>query len=144
MPSWKSRECSLETGNCAGHGKCVESSCNCDEGYYGLKNPQSCDTYCFGEIFNGVCRNNRTYYVGAQLDYDVEHFRELSAHLRLAVELVNNKTDGWFDDNTKQVTLKIRLNNSACDAETALAMLHDQQQWAYNTTKGTIAFTSIY
>jgi hypothetical protein len=69
------------------------------------------------------------------LDYNTENYNELITHLRLAVELVNNKTDGWFD-NLQQVTLVVRINDSACDADIALEMLDDQRKWALNVSNG--------
>ncbi len=138
MPSWVSRECSAATSYCAGHGVCVEATCVCEDGYYGLEDPISCDAYCVGEVVNKRCRSDQLYYVGAMLDFSVESFDELAAHLRLAVELVNNKTAEWFVERVKQVTLRVRLNDSACDAETALDMLDYQQEWARNSSNGDI------
>lgn len=137
MPSWASRECERETDGCAGHGKCVDATCECEDHYYGSVDTKSCDTMCFGEIVAGVCRSDHTYFVGVLLDFSSSEFVELEAHLRLAVNLVNNKTDGFLDDKLQQITIKLRVNDSACNADTSRLMLLDQEHWVYNATNGT-------
>ena len=137
MPSWASRECERATSSCSGHGICKDDTCVCEPHYYGSTYTTSCDSVCVGEIVDDVCRSDRNYYVGAHLDFSSDEFVELAAHLRLAVELVNNNTDGWMDESMKQVTLQVRLNDSACDADVARTMLLDQEQWVYNITNGT-------
>eukprot|EP00604_Paraphysomonas_vestita_P000492 CAMPEP_0174826116 /NCGR_PEP_ID=MMETSP1107-20130205/43522_1 /TAXON_ID=36770 /ORGANISM="Paraphysomonas vestita, Strain GFlagA" /LENGTH=370 /DNA_ID=CAMNT_0016058575 /DNA_START=804 /DNA_END=1913 /DNA_ORIENTATION=- len=50
--------------------------------------------------------------------------------MRLAVELINNKNDGWFDNNTAQIHFIMQLNNSGCDSEQAVVCLDYQNDWA--------------
>jgi hypothetical protein len=81
--------------------------CECDPSYYGLTDPSSCDTYCNGEVVGGACRGNVVLYIGGMVAYQYAEGPEYAANMRLAVELINNKTDGWFDNNTAQVVLRI-------------------------------------
>ena len=108
MPTWASKECEISTVYCSGHGKCNEAGhCICDTQYYGKVNPQSCDTYCDGVIGydaedSDFCMLNTTYYIGGMVNYATTAYFEVEAMINLAINLVNNKTDGWFD-NTPQV-----------------------------------------
>ncbi len=52
----------------------------------------------------------------------------------LAVELINNKTDGWFDE-LQQVTFFLQVNNSGCDASIAYNAVLDQNKWAKSGNK---------
>lgn len=46
-PSWVTRNCDEDTSHCDGHGSCSDAgTCECDENYYGLANPLSCDGFC--------------------------------------------------------------------------------------------------
>ncbi len=108
MPSWASKDCEINTESCSGHGTCNElGHCVCDPQYYGKDNPLSCDSFCEGVIGydpsgNDFCKRNTKYYVGGVVNTEEVDYRELEAMVQLAVQLINNKTDGWFDE-TPQV-----------------------------------------
>jgi hypothetical protein len=109
MPSWSSKSCEFSTNSCAGHGKCNDDgNCVCDPRYYGLHDLNSCDTFCHGEISydsdnNEFCKNiTHVNFGGVLLGFDDEE-RELLSMMLLAVELINNKADGWFDEYAQQV-----------------------------------------
>lgn len=131
MPTWMQRECSVDTNDCSGHGSCnAEGVCICEEGYYGAINTLSCDTYCEGSIDEyGKCLKNKIYYIGGVFAYQFAEAKEYAANLRLAAELINNKTDGWFDD-TKQIEFVVRVNDSACDYDTARIAATWLNDWA--------------
>lgn len=105
-PTWAQRDCIKSTNDCSSHGKCNTTGyCVCDPGYYGAINYLSCDTSCDGEIVNGKCRANTILYIGGMVAYQYAEGPEYQANMRLAVELINNKNDGWFDNNTAQVLI---------------------------------------
>jgi ABC-type branched-subunit amino acid transport system substrate-binding protein len=137
MPSWMSRECERSTQSCSGHGFCVDESCICEANYYDSSSALKCDSKCHGVIVEGVCRSNRDYYVGVNFYFDTSNFLELEAHARLAIELVNDKSNEWFSNITQQVTIIPRLNNSACDPDTARLALTDQENWVKQISNGT-------
>ncbi len=66
VPSWEVRTCLTETSECSGHGYCdaVTAKCVCDYSYYSTASPQSCDSQCDGDIYDGQCRARRTYFIG--------------------------------------------------------------------------------
>eukprot|EP00602_Paraphysomonas_sp_CaronLab_P005348 CAMPEP_0185017998 /NCGR_PEP_ID=MMETSP1103-20130426/842_1 /TAXON_ID=36769 /ORGANISM="Paraphysomonas bandaiensis, Strain Caron Lab Isolate" /LENGTH=1593 /DNA_ID=CAMNT_0027547641 /DNA_START=63 /DNA_END=4844 /DNA_ORIENTATION=- len=134
-PTWSQRACNRDTNYCSSHGQCDTSGeCICDNNYYGAANPSSCDTYCDGQIVDGACRSSMVYYIGGMVAYQYSEASEYKSSMRLAVDLINNKTDGWFDNDTAQVTLVLQLNNSACSANTAYLALQNQNQWAQGIT----------
>mmetsp|Transcript_42064 Transcript_42064/g.112132 ORF Transcript_42064/g.112132 Transcript_42064/m.112132 type:complete len:938 (+) Transcript_42064:283-3096(+) len=51
---------------------------------------------------------------------------ELDAHVQLTVDLINNKTDGWYDELLPGIELVVHKNDSQCD-----------------TVRGALAFTSL-
>jgi len=51
---------------------------------------------------------------------------ELDAHVQLTVDLINNKTDGWYDELLPGIELVVHTNDSQCD-----------------TVRGALAFTSL-
>jgi hypothetical protein len=55
---------------------------------------------------------------------------EIKSMIELTVQLINNKTDGFFDLETQHVFLHILVNNSGCAANPATTMTHRQQEWA--------------
>jgi hypothetical protein len=59
--------------------------------------------YSQGIIRDGYCIESRTFYVGGTYAGLFELSEEHRAHLKHAVDLVNNKTDGWFDAEMPQV-----------------------------------------
>jgi hypothetical protein len=130
MPTWKAKSCMKETLYCSGHGTCADTGlCICDEHYYGKLNPLSCDTYCTGEMKDSICFSLQQYYIGGLLPYSISSAPEFISIMNLAVELINNKTDGWFDD-TLQVSLTIQINNSDCDPNVAYEAVLYQSRWA--------------
>ena len=104
VPTWIQRDCDSSTNYCDGHGYCgADGVCVCDEGYYGDANPASCDTLCDGQIVNNVCRLDMTLHIGGMVAYQYAEGDEYRSSMLLAVQLINNKTDGWFDNTTAQV-----------------------------------------
>ena len=81
------RDCSF---NCR-QGTCNSlGECECHGQYVGIH----CDVFCNGAVEAGECLDIRTVYVGGMvIDATVEEY--ISA-MNLAVDLVNNKTDGFF------------------------------------------------
>lgn len=76
----------------------------------------------------GTCSYD--YYVGA-LMFDTSYYGdEYNAILRLAVELINNKTDGWLDEETKNVNLVMAVNYTFFGGETAQDLVEWQIDWA--------------
>lgn len=97
VPTWAQRDCASATSDCDGHGECDASGkCVCDFGYYGFDNLESCDTYCVGTFHpdTGACTRATTYYIGMLTDEQFPDMEEYRAQARLAVDMVNNKTDG--------------------------------------------------
>ena len=152
-PTWAQRDCMMLTSDCSSHGQCNSTGyCICDAGYYGQINPLSCDTSCDGDIVGGKCRVNTVLYIGGMVAYQYAEGPEYQANMRLAVELINNKQDGWFDNSTLQVFLLylflssskfqlfflyqvhfvMQLNNSGCDSDQAVVCLDYQNDWAKN------------
>jgi hypothetical protein len=72
----------------------------------------------------------QTYYIGVQLAFAYADMKEVSSMIRLAVELINNKTDGFFDEETAHVYLKPLVNESGCTVSSAANMVVHQQTWA--------------
>lgn len=136
MPTWTVKSCNSRTLYCNGHGTCSSLGiCECVENYYGYKDPISCDTYCDGDMVEGLCRENLIAYIGGLLPYSISGLKEYIAAMNLAVLMVNNKTDGWFDQ-TPQITFVIRINDSNCDANTAFNAILDQEKWASTNNDG--------
>lgn len=141
-PSWAERECTIDTSSCDGHGSCDSTGkCICDYGYYGFVNPESCDTYCTGTFHadTGACTRSTTYYIGFISDFQYPEYSEYIAHAQLAVQLVNNKTDGWFDDVTTDITLIINTNNSKCTQEGGYAATSGLNNWALEKSTSSLA-----
>ncbi len=112
-PTWAQRDCIEATESCSSHGYCNTTGyCVCEPGYYGSINTMSCDTYCDGDIINGNCRTNTILYIGGMVAYQYAEGDEYQANMRLAVNLINNKTDGWFDDLTSQVTFQLLFSSN--------------------------------
>jgi hypothetical protein len=134
VPTWSQRQCEMNTNYCSSHGTCSSTGeCICDYGYYGYENINSCDTYCVGtfDLVTGGCAKFTTYYVGVILDYQFQEYSEYLAHITLAAEMVNNKTDGWFDE-ILNVHLILNVSDTACDYQVALQASDKLNQWAYS------------
>ena len=70
------------------------------------------------------------YYVGGIHSVHFIESPELNAILGLAVDLVNNKTDGWLDYETRDVNLVMRINASDAGGLSAAEVLNTQIEWA--------------
>lgn len=128
VPTWAERDCMESTSSCASHGQCNSTGfCICDEGYYGIG---TCDLYCDGEIVDDKCRENTILYIGGMVAYQYAEAEEYKANMKLAVELINNKQDGWFDNTTSQIYFIMQLNNSGCDSTQAVICLDYQNDWS--------------
>lgn len=137
-PPWLQRACTRDTLSCSSHGACsTAGSCVCDPQYYRSSSGLPCDTYCDGELSltSGMCHSNRVFYVGGLVDFASSDKDEIISTMEFAVSLINNHSDGWFDD-TRQVTLVLKVADSACSAsggEIAARLLND---WALESSEG--------
>lgn len=52
---------------------------------------------------SGFCIDTQTFYIGGTYEANFAEHVEHIAHMRHAVQLINNKTDGWFDQEMPQV-----------------------------------------
>jgi hypothetical protein len=137
MPTWKAKQCMSETLYCSGHGTCSdEGVCLCDLNYYGKEFPESCDAFCSGEMKSGSCLEVQSYFIGGLVPYDSPVANEFIAMMKLAVQLINNKTDGWYDDEMKQVLFVLQVNDSNCDAAIAYNAALYQTNWAKEQNQG--------
>lgn len=138
-PDWATRACQTATVFCSGHGQCMPQApvggvaCQCDEQYYAKDVPASCDAHCDGDVFVDAtgrhCRPDTTYFVGVLTD-GADSARLLASHLNFAVHVINNKTDGWLDGETAQVSLQVLLNDTACNRSLVAPALIFQKNWA--------------
>jgi hypothetical protein len=124
MPTWSTKTCEKETSDCSGHGRCNDvGRCVCQPGYYGKTNVKSCDAVCEGilaeDAARGVtfCKLNATFQIGGVVNLNGYDSMELAAMMRLAVELVNNKADGFFDDLAPQVFFNLTEDEWVCSEE---------------------------
>lgn len=137
MPTWKAKQCMADTLYCSGHGTCsAEGICICDPNYYGKEFPDSCDAYCSGETKSGFCLEVQHYYIGGLVPYNSPVYLEFVAMMHLAVELINNKTDGWYDQDVNQVIFMLQVNDSNCDPAIAYNAVLDQTNWAKSQNDG--------
>ena len=138
MPSWNTKTCSFNTNDCAEHGVCnSDGVCICDTGYYGGENKASCDTYCYGEVVlvsssNSFCKNVTTYYIGGVVTTGESATSEIISVMTLAVELINNKTDGWMDAETAQVLFTINITSVEDTREAGYRAAEQLIKWVYN------------
>ena len=129
VPTWTQRDCTESFDSCSSHGQCNSTGfCVCDPGFYGL----GCEDFCDGEIVDNKCRANTVLYIGGMVAYQYSEAEEYKANMRLAVELINNKTDGWFDNSTSQIHFIMQLNNSGCDGPQAVQCLDSQNDWSFH------------
>lgn len=138
MPTWTQKQCAFETSDCSGHGACnTEGVCVCDPPqYYGTSGSGSCETFCDGELDSDAetgasfCKEVRTFYVGGLSPLDRSDNEEISAVIKLAVELVNNNTDGFFDGDLQQVLFEIRVISIVCSEEAGYSGAEALDSWA--------------
>ena len=132
IPLWKVRECEYETSFCNSYGVCSPDGVSiCNAGYYGDSVSSSCSHYCDGVLNeNKQCIRNQLYFIGAILDYSLPRTTEVISSLNLAVNLINNKTDSWFDDSAAQVKFKLIVNNSYCNPKMSHNITAYQIDWA--------------
>jgi hypothetical protein len=124
MPTWKTKQCEIDTNDCSGHGRCSsDGKCICDDQYYGKINVESCETYCDGERAYDpgrkvhFCKSKTTFHIGAVTIADKAQEPEHRAVLRLAVDLITNKTDGYFDNTTAQVYFEVAEDRWECSSD---------------------------
>jgi hypothetical protein len=141
METWKSKQCATDSQDCSGHGRCDSLGvCVCDDHYYGKINPDSCDTYCDGERAYDIqrelhfCKSASTFNIGAVTIADSSEESEYRAVLRLAVDLINNKTDGYFDNTTAQVYFEVAEDRWECSSEKGYAYLESLDLRVQNAT----------
>jgi hypothetical protein len=141
MVTWTVKRCEIDTNDCSGHGKCdSQGQCICDDQYYGKINVKSCDTYCEGEraYDSGrkvhFCKSATTFQIGAVTIADAAEESEYRALLRLAVDLINNKTDGFLDNTTAQVYFDVAEDRWECSSETGYASLEALDLRVQNAT----------
>jgi hypothetical protein len=128
IPTWKMKQCEIDTDDCSGHGRCsTDGQCICDDQYYGKVNTDSCETYCDGERAYDFgrqlhfCKSKTTFQIGAVTTIHSAEEPEFRAMFRLAAELINNKTDGFFDNNTAQVYFKLAEDGWECSSESGFS-----------------------
>jgi hypothetical protein len=141
MPTWKMKQCEIDTNDCSGRGRCSsDGKCICDDQYYGKVNVESCDTYCDGERAYDpgrkvhFCKSKTTFHIGAVTIADKAQEPEYRAVLRLAVDLINNKTDGYFDNTTAQVNFEVVEDRWECSSEKGYAYLESLDLRVQNAT----------
>jgi hypothetical protein len=141
MPTWKMKQCEIDTNDCSGHGRCsTDGQCICDDQYYGKINVASCETYCNGEraYDSGrklhFCKSKTTLNIGAVTIAESFEEAELRAVLQLAVDLINNKTDGYFDNTTAQVFFEVAEDRWECLGEVGFASFEALDLRVQNTT----------
>jgi hypothetical protein len=141
MSTWTMKQCEIDTNDCSGHGRCSsDGQCICDGQYYGKINVESCDTYCSGERAYDAerrvyfCKNATTFHIGAVTIADALEETEYRALLRLAVDLINNKTDGYFDNTTAQVFFEVAEDRWECSSEKGYAFLESLDLRVQNAT----------
>ena len=141
VPTWKQQECVRATQSCSSHGECDTSgTCICDAQYYTSSIP--CDTYCDGEINEetGHCHADVVMYVGGIVDDMLGDTAEIMSTMQLAVDLINDHSDGWFD-STRQVKIVLKIVESHCSVEGGQRAMRDLMDWA--STAGTTLFGVI-
>ena len=130
VPTWKQQECVRATQSCSSHGECDTSgTCICDAQYYTSSIP--CDTYCDGEINEetGHCHANVVMYVGGIVDDLLGDTAEIMSTMQLAVDLINDHSDGWFD-STRQVKIVLKIVESHCSVESGKEAMRELIDWA--------------
>jgi hypothetical protein len=143
MPSWASKQCMIDTDTCSGHGYCSEDGfCKCYPGYYDISG--KCDAFCPGEIASdgqekSFCKELKQIYIGALLPVGFNENLEVLSMVRLAVELVNNKTDGWFDNSTKQVEFILNVSQFTCSEDNGYKNAEALSNWAKSRGQPTLS-----
>lgn len=136
MSTWVQKSCMYSTNKCSGHGSCTtDGKCECDAHYYGADGSISCETYCDGELAVNTagsvfCKAVMTYFIGGLSPADRDDNEEIRAVIDLAVELVNNNTDGFLDDLLKQVFLTKKVNSISCSREAGIMGAQSLEAWA--------------
>ena len=77
--------------------------------------------------------NNVTFHLGVQIStslFPTNYTAEFNSVIRLAVELVNNKSDGWFDQELSNIHLVYRTDDPKCDFDSAKQITLAQSDWA--------------
>ena len=66
---------------------------------------------------SGITASDDKLYLGGLFGGDaIDGGEENAAHFLLAVDLINDKTDGWYDNLLPTTTIEARVENSACSA----------------------------
>ncbi len=74
-----------------------------------------------------------TFYVGVQITkglFESSYTAEFESVIKLAVQLVNNKTDGWFDEELSNIKLVYRIDDPKCNFTEAQRVTRRQRSWA--------------
>ena len=79
------------------------------------------------------CLSNQVYYIGGLVNYGSHDAMEIVANMELAVNLINNHSDGWFD-STRQVTLVLEVEDSECTREGGDAAARALNEWSINVS----------
>jgi hypothetical protein len=83
------------------------------------------------------CKVNATFQIGGVVSVGEYDALELAAMIRLAVELVNNKSDGFFDDLAPQVFLELTEDQWVCSEEGGAEGIERLDQLVRNATNAT-------
>jgi hypothetical protein len=133
-PTWLQRQCFEDTNYCSGHGSCDTSGvCVCSANYY--QESVACDSFCDGQVQEtGNCRANKLYYIGGLIDSTSLIWEEREAAMRLALELINDNYDGWFDDDVPQVSLILEVDYSDCSTDISREKVILLNEWSMNAS----------
>jgi hypothetical protein len=149
MPTWNGKDCIVNTENCSNHGYCNEDgACICGAQYYSSSaSTPSCDLYCEGELDmdttgSTFCKTKTKFYIGGISPSGYAEENELIAMMKLGVSLVNNKTDGWFDNTTLQIEMVLRTVSGACSTDAGsnntLTLLNDFYRYNESEMSGLV------
>lgn len=88
--------------------------------------------------------NAKEYYVASMNPSSTSYYKsqQFVDLMTLAVEMVNNKTDGWWDYETRDVILNMRANDTMGmngDADIN-AILQDQMKWAQSHGENLVGY----
>ena len=72
----------------------------------------------------------QNFYVGVQVAMKFLDMPEIKSMILLTIDMINNKTDGFFDLETEHVILKHLVNDSGCTVDSGTLITHRQEDWA--------------
>ncbi len=85
---------------------------------------------CHGSV---GASSNSSFHIGVLISkilFPDIYYAEFTSVIRLAVQLVNNKSDGWFDEELSGMNLVYRVDDPQCDFDVAQEAAKNQSEWA--------------